>query len=767
MSSNVRHRSFLKPLEPASAPLGSVRYESLDYQTLKYSPFLRVRSLIPRFRLLQWITVATISVSMAIVAFGISTLSKYCTLGKFSAINSLIQQGYVAGPFFLYAFFNMFFALIACFLVIWEPGAAGSGIPEVKSYLNGVVVPRTLRWQTFVAKSFGISFAVSSGLPLGKEGPCIHIGAVIAGAYCQHEPPKNAPMWWRRAASVFRADRDRRDMVASGSACGVAAAFGAPIGGVLFAIEEAASFWSQSLTWRTFFGSILCSAVLAFFLSGTVGAGWGRLSDPGLLSFGYFPSQPSFLIWELPIFAFMGAVGGLTGSLYVFLNRNMSVFRQKFVAKSRVRRVMDVVLLSFLVSVCSFMIPYALRHDCTPLPSAESDNDTGGHKVSDIVSRFYCPDGEYSSIATLFFAPSEASLRALFHVTDAFSSASLLLFAPIYFCLMVLTFGAALPSGLFVPSLLTGACFGRLVGHLLHFNMGISQVVPGTYALIGAAAVLGGVTRMTVSVAVIVIEATNDIRYGLPLALTILCAKISADLINKGVYDTHLSLRKVPFLESELPTEIEGVFSVTDAASFMSQPVACLQTSMPVTELVDVLRRIHHHAYPVLNTSGVFVGIAHRRFLLGALREQFFVHSVPEHTGSMSDLTDMECITLLRQSRAGDEAVLDVASRVSFSGSTVIDVFSLCHEHPITVHERTSILECFEVFRSVGLRHLVVLDDQHHVSGIVTRHNFINAIHVVEHELEHIHASHKSTSNSSSLSEYLMPPSDQGSVSDA
>ncbi len=123
-----------------------------------------------------------------------------------------------------------------------SPAAAGGGIAEVKATLNGVKRKGWLNMHTLVAKFIGIILGVAAGMPIGKEGPMIHIGAMVGGGIPQARSPSLG--WFDLKLTMFRNDRAKRDFLAVGAAAGLSAAFGAPLAGVLFTLEEGASFLS-------------------------------------------------------------------------------------------------------------------------------------------------------------------------------------------------------------------------------------------------------------------------------------------------------------------------------------------------------------------------------------------------------------------------------------------------------------------------------------------------------------------------------------------
>ena len=294
-------------------------YESADYidnQSTVFFESERGRSLLDmkRVDLYGWVIVFAIGVCTALVAFFIDMgtkvrLTRVCARWparptanaccaplcaafvrlqgishyKFKWVYGLIgdeRHPSLGVAFVVFVLINAGLAAVAAYLVAYvEPVAAGSGIPEIKCYLNGVKVPRVVRFKTLLTKAIGVLFSVGSNLAVGREGPMIASGSVIGGGLSQGKSSSMA--FDTQLFRSFRSDRQKRDTVTAGASAGVAAAFGAPVGGVLFSLEEGASFWNQSLTWRVFFCSMISTFTLNTLLSGTEGdesSGWGHLS---------------------------------------------------------------------------------------------------------------------------------------------------------------------------------------------------------------------------------------------------------------------------------------------------------------------------------------------------------------------------------------------------------------------------------------------------------------------------------------------------------
>lgn len=190
--------------------------------------------------------------------------------------------------FWAFCLIQTLLGAIASVFVWIEPVAGGSGIPEIKCFLNGIDIPRIVRVKTLLCKVIGVTFSVAAGLPVGKEGPMVHSGSVVAAGISQGKT-----QFWGVDTSFskfsdFRNDREKRDFVACGAAAGVASAFGAPIGGVLFSLEEGASYWSTKLTWRCFFCAMTTMATL--YMIRNIDVWWGQADVAKLFSFGEFNS---------------------------------------------------------------------------------------------------------------------------------------------------------------------------------------------------------------------------------------------------------------------------------------------------------------------------------------------------------------------------------------------------------------------------------------------------------------------------------------------
>lgn len=243
----------------------------------------------------------------------------------------------------------------------------------------------------------------------------------------------------------------------------------------------------------------------------------------------------------------------------------------------------------------------------------------------DKLIQFRCQEGEYNEMASLIFAEPGDAIRLLFHLHKrAFSATCLLLFFLIYITTAVITYGIAVPSGLFVPSLLSGAAFGRLFGNVAH------KVFPhlafsNTYSLIGAAAVLGGMARMTISLTVILLECTGNEQFVLPLMLVLMTARIVGSIYNDDLYHIHIHMKKgVEFLEAELQSVTRHHNLV--AGQIMGANVIFFRPVETVGVIYDILMSAKHSNFPVVDTEdrNVLYGTIGRNALVVLLQQRAF-----------------------------------------------------------------------------------------------------------------------------------------------
>lgn len=176
---------------------------------------------------------------------------------KWKATQPVLLDNGIGVGYVVYIVISIVFGSISSLLTLYlEPLAAGGGTTEMMGYFNGVNYPGVFSVKTLIVKIFGLMTAIAAGLCIGKEGVLAHIGSIIGYLIIY------APFGFLK---YFRNNEDKRDIAAAGTAAGVAAAFGSPIGGTMFAYEVAAPtvFWSFELTWALFF----TSAVSCFFVN--------------------------------------------------------------------------------------------------------------------------------------------------------------------------------------------------------------------------------------------------------------------------------------------------------------------------------------------------------------------------------------------------------------------------------------------------------------------------------------------------------------------
>ncbi|XP_051578794.1 H(+)/Cl(-) exchange transporter 5-like [Myxocyprinus asiaticus] len=598
--------------------------------------------------------------------------------------------------YLMYVCWALFFACLAVTLVrAFAPYACGSGIPEIKTILSGFIIRGYLGKWTLIIKTITLVLAVSSGLSLGKEGPLVHVACCCANILCHF------------FTKYCRNEAKRREVLSAASAVGVSVAFGAPIGGVLFSLEEVSYYFPLKTLWRSFFAAL----VAAFTLRSINPFGNSRL-----VLF-YVEFHTPWHLLELIPFVLLGIFGGLWGAF--FIRANIAWCRRRKSTCLGHYPVVEVLVVTLVTALLAFPNEYTqmssseliseLFNDCGLLDSSKLCNYTDNSKNG--LGSLNASDG-INSLADRVAGPGL--------YTAIWQLALALVFKAL---ITVVTFGMKVPSGLFIPSMAVGAIAGRLLGvgmeqlAIYHHDWtvfrgwcspGADCITPGLYAMVGAAACLGGVTRMTVSLVVIMFELTGGLEYIVPLMAAAMTSKWVSDALGReSIYEAHIRLNGYPFLEPKEEFRHQTLATDVMHPRRSDPPLSVLtQSGMTVEEVERLIADTTYSGFPVVisHQSQRLVGFVLRRDLVISLEN---ARRHQEGIVSVSAVLFTEC-----------------APPSSPNGPPAVNLYSILDLSPFTVTVHTPMEIVVDIFRKLGLRQCLVTQNGR-LLGIITKKDIL------------------------------------------
>jgi CIC family chloride channel protein len=337
-------------------------------------------------------------------------------------------------------------ALIAGLLVFrYAPETSGSGIPHLKAVLHRL---RDLSWCRVLAVklSSGV-LAIGSGLALGREGPTVQMGGAVADGV---------------ARAMRLAPQDRLVLTAAGAGAGLAAAFNAPLSGLVFVLEEMQRDFRPAV-----FGAAFLAAAAADVVARSVS---------GQLPVFAVPDYAMPPLSTLPAFALLGAVAGVFG---IAFNRSL------LAAVELASRIGSRWRLLWCAAVGAFAGFVASHY---PLAVG------GGHELA------------------------EGALR------DGFQLAAIPAFFILRFGLTVTSYGSGVAGGIFSPLLALGALLGLGMGHAVKVFLPALGAEPAVFAVVGMAAYFTAIVRAPLTGILLITEMTGSYEQMLPLLVASFCA---------------------------------------------------------------------------------------------------------------------------------------------------------------------------------------------------------------------------------------------------
>jgi chloride channel protein, CIC family len=381
----------------------------------------------------------------------------------------------------------------------YAPEAGGSGIPHLEAVLHRF---RKLEWKRVLpVKFFGGIIAIGSGMALGREGPTVQMGGAIGDAISG----------WLKVSP-----RERLTLTSAGAGAGLAAAFNAPLSGLMFVLEEVRRDFQPIM-----FGAVFVAAVVADIVT--------RMGSGQFPVFAV-PSYPMPPLSSLPVFALLGAAAGGLGVLF---NRTLLTSIKLYARLPDHFVVAAAAITGAGIGLVGWFSPLLVG---------------SGHPLAESVLK------------------GDMLLGAI------------PLFFVIRFLLTNTSYGSGAPGGIFAPLLVLGAMLGLGIGQIAHTLAPDIVPIPAVFAVVGMAAYFTAIVRAPLTGIMLILEMTGNYSQMLPLLVACFCAYAVAEFLKDlPIYEALLERdlrRSGDHFLLEKPVVVD--FTIQSGAPFAGREVRSL-----------------------------------------------------------------------------------------------------------------------------------------------------------------------------------------------
>ncbi|KAG0681068.1 glycerol ethanol, ferric requiring protein [Pichia californica] len=620
-----------------------------------------------------------------------------------------IWSNYKILSFLIFTILSLIFGLFSSFLCIYfAPNASGSGISEVKCIVSGFNRNEFLNLSTLIIKAISLPFTISSGLNVGKEGPSVHYSSCIGNVISRLIVP-----WFNESPLQLS------DIIIASAGSGVAVAFGSPIGGVLFSIEEISSNLRINTLWKTFYTSLIAITTLQI---------WNPFKTGQIVMFEV--KYNSNWNWnEIIWFIILGIFGGLYGILVSKLNIKYVLFRQKYLLNFKFSGLIEIFWLILITSILSYWNIFT-RFDMT--------------KVMELLFDPCSKIENNNPICLILNDENDSNLFKWLWILFELIYATI-----IRIFLVCISYGSKVPCGIFVPSMAIGATFGKLLGILVeeifNKNDNLNGNIPsGIYSFLGAGAALSGITGLTFTVVVIMYELTGAIKYIIPTMITIITVRIVNEIGGNGfggIADQMIKFNGLPFIDlKEQHDELGEAVNVKDL--MVSKIIGLDLNGMFENDILKIMK-FEKREYPILFKRKHIIGILSHLNLIKIIETIRNEENTDLNLNGNEINLNNKFIRFISKEKMNEINKRIIGETIDYYDNddnnddyNEISFDELIEFEFLSINFKTSVFTLFDLFVEIGSRIIYVNDDNNKIVGLISRKDLIryeNYIHYKNH----------------------------------